>query len=320
MKVFATTAIQETMPHVSTYLPTLARLAEQDRFGVHQLADDPDEADIILFLDGHQHPSDLGMDSIRRHPLVRRHREKTFLYSEQDQPWCAMPGLYVCMPKSSFNPRRQRACAYIAMLNPPSTPSPLETGDDALLFSFMGRGGHRVRDRIQELAHPRAYLADTSAVDFFGDKTDQVDKQKERYAEVMRRSKFVLCPRGNGTSSFRLFETMAAGRVPVILSDEWEPPAGPAWESSSVRVAEADVSRLPALLEACEDRCAEMAAEARRQWEQWFAPDVLFHRMIEGCRDLLGIKPLPSKLLNRRYLYLWARSMKWKIKSYTSAC
>ena len=32
----------------------------------------------------------------------------------------------------------------------------------------------------------------------------------------MFRSKFFLCPRGTGTSSIRLYETLSAGRVPVI--------------------------------------------------------------------------------------------------------
>ena len=167
MKVFATTAIQDTMPHVSTYVPFMTRLAEQDRFGTHRLVDDAGEADIILFLDAHQHYLDLEMTAIRQHPLVLKHREKSFVYNEQDQPWCAMPGLYAGMPATSFDPQRQRACAYLSTPNSHATALPVETGTD-LLFSFMGRGGNRVRERIQRLKHPRACIIDTSAIDFFG--------------------------------------------------------------------------------------------------------------------------------------------------------
>jgi len=44
------------------------------------------------------------------------------------------------------------------------------------------------------------------------------------YAGVMRRSWATLCPRGRGSSSFRFFETLCMGRLPVHVSDEYTPP------------------------------------------------------------------------------------------------
>ena len=84
MNLFATTVMQD--PGVATYRPLFSQLAAQDRFRVHSLCDDPDSADLILFLDGHQHYRDLELNAIRRHPLVTKYREKSFVYSEVDQP------------------------------------------------------------------------------------------------------------------------------------------------------------------------------------------------------------------------------------------
>jgi hypothetical protein len=316
MKVFTTTAMQE--PGVLTYKPVFARLAEQDRFRVHTLCDDPEQADLILFLDGHQHYRDLELNVIRRHPLVTRFQEKSFLYSELDQPWCAMPGLYVAMPKSSFDPRRQRACSYLTVPNSYVTPGPIPDEKDALLFSFMGRAGNRTRERILGKSHPRALIADTSAADFFGSPTEEIERQKHRYAEVIARSKFVLCPRGAGPSSFRIFETMAAGRVPVIVSDPWVPPAGPDWENCAVFIPEKNVDRIDAILAAHEERFPRMAAAARLEWEQWFAPDALFHRMTEYLKDIVETRPAPESVLCRRltarYLRLRARAAKGQLR------
>ena len=50
----------------------------------------------------------------------------------------------------------------------------------------------------------------------------------------------MICPRGWGSSSIRLFEVMEMGRVPVIISDAWVNEA-PKWADFSVRVSEADV-------------------------------------------------------------------------------
>jgi len=316
MKVFATTAMQEA--GVSTYQPLFGRMAAQDRFGVHGLAGDAEEADFILFLDGHQHYRDMELKAIRRHPLVLKYREKAFVYSEMDQPWCAMPGLYVSMPKTSFDARRQRACSYLALPNSDITPSPEPGEKEALLFSFMGRGGNRTRERILGLKHPRAHIADTSNTDFFGSRSEAHAQQQRAFAEVIARSKFVICPRGAGPSSFRIFETMAAGRVPVIVSDLWVAPAGPAWENCALFVKERDIEGIGAILEKYEASFSRMARAARCEWEQWFAPDVLFHRMTEGLKDIVEKRTAPESVLCRevsgRYLRLRARAVKAKLK------
>jgi hypothetical protein len=82
----------------------------------------------------------------------------------------------------------------------------------------------------------------------------------------------VLCPRGIGTSSFRLFETLQSGRVPVILSDSWVPCAGMDWDAFSLRVRERDIGRLPEICLASESRWESMARAGRRAWEEWFSP------------------------------------------------
>ena len=88
--------------------------------------------------------------------------------------------------------------------------------------------------------------------------------RRRRFAETMFRSKFVLCPRGHGTSSIRLFETLAAGRVPVVISDDWVAPKGPTWDACSVRWSQdAGTESLLAYLEELEPRAAEMGAAAR---------------------------------------------------------
>ena len=59
------------------------------------------------------------------------------------------------------------------------------------------------------------------------------EMRRERFRSVMGRSRFVLCPRGKGTSSIRLYEALAYGCVPVIISDDWVAPAGPTGRASA---------------------------------------------------------------------------------------
>jgi len=59
----------------------------------------------------------------------------------------------------------------------------------------------------------------------------------KEYAKAILNSQFVLCPAGWGPATYRLFETMEMGRVPVTLSDEWVPPPGPRWDEFSIALA-----------------------------------------------------------------------------------
>ncbi len=281
-------------------------VAARDRFGVHRLTEDPEAASLILFVDLHL-CADWRLRALLEHPLLRDYRHKTLVYDERDHPWCAVPGLYCSMPAPTFDARTQRACAYYGAVS--FAGDPRMTAAPDLLFSFLGSRSHPMRREVLRLSHPRAVVEDTSGFVFY-DRSNPAayDRQKARYLETLGRSKFIVCPRGAGTASIRSFETLAAGRVPVILSDEWVPPVGPDWDACSLRVPEAEVATLPARLEAAEADYPGMAAAARTAHEAWYAPEAIFHRLLENCGALLAdcatARP-PAR--GRRY-----RQLRWR--------
>ncbi|MEI6871851.1 MAG: exostosin family protein [Verrucomicrobiota bacterium] len=258
--------------------------AALDCFGVHHVIDDPERADLILFVDLHL-SADWRLRALLRHELVRQFPAKVMAYDERDIPWCALPGLCCGMPKRHFKPKYMKACSYYV---PIAFPQEMQGMEPEFLFSFMGMRSHPIRGAILALRHPRSIVEDTSGFKFC-DRSDPVayDRQKARYISTMMRSKFVLCPRGAGTASIRLFETLAARRVPVIISDAWVPPADPLWDRLCLRIKERDVKSIPARLEAAEVDYPKMAELSRRAHEMWFSRPVIFHRMISECADLL---------------------------------
>jgi len=171
------------------------------------------------------------------------------------------------------------------------------------LYSFIGSlDTAPVRHHLATLPHFGAFFQDISA-DYsralYGTMdADEMRNCRRRYVEITHASKFVLCPRGLGVSSVRLFDTMRMGRVPVILSDDWVEPIGPDWNQFSLRVRERDFAQIPTLLKEHEADAVEMGLLARATWEQWFADEVAFHRVVEWC---LAIKR------RRRISEKWAR-------------
>ena len=304
MKIFLAAAVP--FDHQLTAIPKFRELADKDRYGIHTLTDNAATADVILFVDPHQHFKDWPLKAIRSHSLTLKYPHKVLVYDERDITWCALPGVYVSMPKSAFNPQCQRAYGYHTTFHEFDAPLAAKPN---LLFSFLGARSHKVRDSILKLSHPRAYVA-KSSVGFFDflddlDYKAKVETQKQKFVELMGQTKFVLCPRGVGASSIRLFETLAAGRVPVIISDEWVAPVGPNWDNCSIRVNESAVAAIPKLLELNESRFEEMAFHAREVYENWFSPEVTFHHLAENCKDILqnGQVPIQKKslLFDRQY-------------------
>ena len=290
-------------------LQRLRNLASTDRVGEHDLTEDAESADLVLFAET-AWGNELLWEA-RRHPLVRRHREKAFVQCELDSMVPYLPGVYTSVPQRWYRPDRVRTGSYLWMYaNPavvyePNGPAP------EWLFSFVGDAAtHTVRQAVLALRHPRAFLGDAGGYrSLQGGSADARDQYERTYAEILRASAFVLCPRGVSPSSVRVFEVMKSGRVPVILSDEWVAPGGPDWPTFSVRISESDVTSLPALLEGLEPEAATMGQRARQAWEAWFADDVAFHHLVEECLDITRTRLRSESLLQwSAYLALSERS------------
>jgi hypothetical protein len=266
----------------------LRKSAELDRFKRHSLTSDPKSADLIIFAEFYG--AGWYFERVRRHPLVRNYREKCFLFCGNPFVIPFLPGVYTGVERRWIS-SRIRPGFYLGQAKNEFTTFSPPADDLPYLFSFMGAVRNApVRRKLATLRHARSFFQDTTE-DYerilhrqMG-RLERLDYDR-RYAEVAKASKFVLCPRGLSASSIRLFETMRMGRVPVILADNWVAPAGPRWEDFAVRLREKDFADIPRVLEEREAEAVEMGKLARKEWEEWFSDEVLFHRLVELCLDI----------------------------------
>lgn len=266
--------------------------AAQDRIRAHAIAATPEEADAILIVSR----GDPYYTEARRHPLVNRFREKVFIYDTHNRPISFLPGLFTSMPRSQFDARRHRTVGYLSPINEQIAVVAAEPKTEPdLLCSFIGAPSAAVRRRLFK-DNPFRGRSDAIVVERLGWKlrdgseAERIAMYRE-YADTLARSAFSLCPRGIAAGSYRLFETMELGRVPVVLSDAYVPCVGPNWDSFALFVPESDLAKLPAILEKWQPQAAEMGQRARQAWEDWFAPDVQFHRMASWLAELKSNGP-----------------------------
>jgi hypothetical protein len=159
-----------------------------------------------------------------------------------------------------------------------------------LLFSFAGNCKNAIiRQKIKGLDGQNGRIIDvgntTEKAHTLGD-FDQMKKLRDSFIELCARSRFVLCPRGVGVSSIRLFEVMALGRCPVILSDGWVPPANIPWSEFSLTMPESEWEKIPQSLEKYAGRAESFGLKARNIWEKYFSITTMFDTAVAFCIEL----------------------------------
>jgi len=101
----------------------------------------------------------------------------------------------------------------------------------------------------------------------------------QAYRDKLRRTITVCCPRGAGLNSIRFFETLAAGRIPILISDDCVLPLADQLDYSafSLRLPEARITEIGAFLadwfaKTPANQVAWMCAAARQAWEEHLGP------------------------------------------------
>jgi hypothetical protein len=295
----------------------LKESAEQDPFGQHRLTEDPEQADIILFVENHTH-EDTYLLGVRHHPVYRKFRQKCFIYHDADHAVAVLRGIYPSIRKRDYLPDRCRSGGYIARVAENESihydPNPRCR---KWLYSFFGEANSPVRRALFAAAHPEGLVCDTTGSQMWQmEPGPERDAFTSKYAESILHSQFVLCPAGIGPSTYRLFEAMEMGRVPVILSDEWMPPKGPRWHEFSVRVPERSAGEISSVLSKLSDQHEAMGRQARLAWEQWFAKPVCFHRLVELCADIQATPLLPLSRLRAWETILRSPHLRNFLRSY----
>jgi len=83
------------------------------------------------------------------------------------------------------------------------------TGRD-IACSFVGSISHPIRNHIvNSLTGKKGYYISTRP------------HSMEQYCSILARSKYVLCPRGYGITSFRICEAVQYGCIPIYISDRF---------------------------------------------------------------------------------------------------
>ena len=105
------------------------------------------------------------------------------------------------------------------------------------------------------------------------------------YFEMLSKSIFSLCPRGVGPTSFRLYESIAMGAIPIYIwreekclpyKDELD------WNEFSIILHDEEIDEIPMILNSISDeKIKQMQSRLKEVWRDYFCRDAICRKIIE---------------------------------------
>jgi hypothetical protein len=310
--------------NIAAWLPKVSELGCD-----HSITDQAEEADLILFVDSY---TDTSYRFIRHHQLIAWYPHKCFLFSQLDDPIHVLPGIYANLNRRHHRPGWSDSFCFVDSYsrNPYLAEARKLCPVPSLLFSFLGRNSHPVRAKLFACRFDRSdvIVEQTAGYNRWAARDERAERSQQRYAQVSASSRFIVCPRGAGVSSMRLFEAMELGCVPVIVSDDCVLPFGPRWEDFSIRVLEPNLNQLEAVITEREADWEAMASIARQEWLHWFQEKDFLRQIVDRTlalqasdRKLRGWCEASARWrLRRRRMQQFAFDMKMRLKRHFLNC
>lgn len=152
-----------------------------------------------------------------------------------------------------------------------------------IFASFVGSCTHQIRNEM-------AYYLDLPDYDIslFSQWSPSVSENKlKMHIDSLRRSEFALCPRGYGNTSFRMYEAMQLGAVPVYISDDFCLPWSDEidWNDLAVLVKREDISKVDKILTNFSyDRLLGMKDYSAEIYEDYFSLSGTYNNIMKRLR------------------------------------
>src|SRR5439155_22282233 len=114
---------------------------------------------------------------------------------------------------------------------------------------------------------------------------------RREYVQNIVDSNYLLCVRGAGNFSYRLYETLSCGRIPLFVNSDCVLPFQSEinWKDYCVWVDEKDVDRVGEIVAAFHDSLTnrqflDLKRECRELWEDYLSPEGVFWNLYKHFR------------------------------------
>ena len=165
---------------------------------------------------------------------------------------------------------------------------PIENKAKSYTYCFVGWDCHPVRSAIFSV------LSGSSVIkrERFHYNSRNKEKEEQEYMDILAQSTFSLCPRGKAPSSMRFWESLRAGSIPILISDNVILPEYD-WNSCIFRLSEKQVLDNPSIINQAwwqinKQQRREMSKNCIKAYNHFFSLPSLYSyintKLSEHCR------------------------------------
>jgi hypothetical protein len=198
-------------------------------------------------------------------------------------------------------------CGYAAQKNPKTLLKDINYRLHKLTQKFVDSPavppaniGHVLRTRLLDLLVESKAIATNFKLRqkaiFFNETISYRQRMRREFVQNMVDSDYVLCCRGSGNYSFRFYEALSCGRIPIFVDTDCVLPYDFEidWQKYCIWITEAEIPDIAEKIAEFHDRISdsefvELQYECRRIWEKRIEPSGFFanlHRVIEHSLQL----------------------------------
>lgn len=230
--------------------------------------------------------------------------DKKYLYLNDDDPIRAYSGNHKYDPTISFvaQPLKEKSHNKIIVVplvmtdewaiinNHLELITKLRSTHKHFLFNFVGQTDYRGRGIFKSLSvgtnRLKSYDFESTAP-IWSVKQNEKDMILMRFLKRIACAKFVFAPRGDGSSSFRAYQAMAAGSVPVIMDMVSYPFDNEVnWDTICLRGSLSEIDQLiDKALTMTDSDYRQMRRNAMQFWDEYCLHSKLYDKL---CQLVLG--------------------------------
>lgn len=272
-----------------------------------KLVNNEADADLIVLLESCIFKTQKHIKDFENILYLNKGNKRLCTLNYEDSPPGFLPGLYSSLEVFKFDPAIHISWPHLVIHNEYIDEARLdEQSQTTTLFTFSGACSSPIRRKIFDLYKNHSHKYKIKEVKKW---YNHDESEKKSYIEDIRQSKFVLCPKGIASYSHRILETLALGKVPVIIADDWVPFSIPEKEYF-VKVKENSVPSLIQILEQKENEYEKLRINAISVYNKYFDPRLCYSVAFNQLTDLYTnqlLKITPGYIRNR-----WNSRKFWK--------
>ncbi len=280
----------------------LSKIAKSPHPKSYTFVDSKDKADLIVILESASFKCHSDLDYYRGMIDQWSNHKMVLVINYEDAPPGSLPGAYSSLESFRFDP--------VLHISWPHMKFPNEhivefnnhiNSEHAFLFSFVGSSSHPIRCKLFDMYEDKSTNIFVKEIKKW---YNHDISEKISYINVIKKSAFVLCPRGIASYSHRILEVLALGRVPVIIADDWVP-FSIEEEDYYIRIPEKDICRIEEILKEELHRYRQLQFNSHEIYNKYFRDDIRHTIAFEKLVELSERIPIH---VDRKFLFDRLRS------------